>query len=53
MIRTITGDNVREYTGLSTDTKPTEDVWGGSTFLEVDTKKIYIFNEDTSTWVEW
>ena len=52
MIRTITGDNVRSYVGLSTDTKPT-DCWTGSTFLEIDTKKLFVFDEEAGTWGEW
>ena len=41
--------------GLSTDTKPTEDWNGlgidnGSTFLEMDTQKLYFYNEETKTW---
>ena len=34
------------YTGLSTDTKPTDDrVLDGETFLEVDTGAVYIFHD--------
>lgn len=38
--------------GTSEDTKPTTGYANGSTFLEVDTGKIYLFNEDASEWVE-
>lgn len=38
--------------GTSEDTKPTAGYANGSTFLEVDTGKIYLFNEDASEWVE-
>lgn len=38
--------------GTSEDTKPTTGYANGSTFLEVDTGKIYLFNESTSSWVE-
>lgn len=38
--------------GTSTDSKPTAGYANGSTFLEVDTGKIYLFNEDASEWVE-
>ena len=41
-----------EYDGLSTDTKPTEGVRNGSTFREMDTKKTYKFNEESSQWIE-
>lgn len=38
--------------GTSDDTKPTTGFANGATFLEVDTGKIYLFNEDASEWVE-
>lgn len=38
--------------GTSSDSKPTAGYTNGSTFLEVDTGKIFLFNESTSTWVE-
>lgn len=38
--------------GTSEDEKPTTGYANGSTFLEVDTGKIYLFNEDASEWVE-
>ena len=42
--------------GLSTDTKPTETFSGkniknGSTFYEIDTGDIYMYNQSTHTWV--
>lgn len=37
---------------LSTDTKPTTGIANGSLVLEMDTGKIYAFNETASTWVE-
>jgi hypothetical protein len=40
-----------EYAGLSTDTKPTEGLITGSQFIEVDTGKIFFFNEVNNTWV--
>lgn len=41
----------REGTCLSTDTKPTD--WdGGSTLLEIDTGKVYAFDEENETWRE-
>lgn len=56
MIRTLErykqGDaEYREITGLSTDSKPT-DVVNGSIFVEVDTGKVFFFNEAGSAWVE-
>ena len=41
-----------EMFGLSTDTKPTSGLITGSLFVEVDTGKVYLFNEDASTWGE-
>ena len=41
-----------EYVGLSTDTKPTDNVTNGSTFVEIDTKKFYAFDEENSLWIE-
>lgn len=41
-----------ELFGLSTDSKPTENIVTGSVFVEVDTGKCYLFNEDASAWVE-
>ena len=41
-----------EYAGLSTDTKPTDGVANGSVFLEIDTNKTYIYDEQNATWHE-
>ena len=41
-----------EYVGLSTDTKPTTDVPNGSTFIEMDQKKLYAYDADGSQWIE-
>ena len=38
--------------GLSTDSKPTTDILNGSTFIEMDTGKVFMFNGASSTWVE-
>ena len=38
--------------GSSEDTKPTEGLASGSTFVEVDTGKLFLFNEAASTWLE-
>ena len=37
---------------VSSDQKPT-DVANGSTLLEMDTSKVYMFDVDASTWREW
>ena len=49
--------NVSEIAGLSTDTKPTETIEGigianGSTYIEMDTAKVYIFDEENKLWYE-
>lgn len=41
-----------EASGLSTDSKPTQNIVNGSIFVEVDTGKVYFFNEAASSWVE-
>ena len=47
-------DNKRyiEAAGLSTDSKPTTGIVTGSVFLEVDTGKVYLFDEAGSQWTE-
>ena len=44
--------HIIEAYGLSTDTKPTSGVATGSSFVEVDTGKVYLYNSDGSAWVE-
>jgi hypothetical protein len=44
---------VGQYVGLSTDDKPTENIGNGSIFIEIDTKKIYFYDEENSTWREF
>ena len=36
--------------GLSTDSKPTTGIANGSMYLEMDTKKVYLFDEANATW---
>lgn len=54
----IVGNKVpHEFYGLSTDVKPTYiegvcNVTNGSIFLEIDTKKIFVFDEEHQIWVE-
>ena len=38
--------------GTSEDTKPTEGYCNGTIFMEVDTGKIFLFDESTSTWTQ-
>ena len=40
------------FYGKSTDRKPTEETKNGAVFYEMDTKKMYMFDGDTSTWLE-
>lgn len=43
---------IREYRGLSTDTKPTENECNGSVFFEIDTSKVYMYDEASHQWRE-
>lgn len=43
---------VSEFYGKSTDEKPIENVENGSSFYEIDTQKVFIFDEETQTWIE-
>ena len=50
------GVAVNTYTiaGVSTDNKPTaEDVGNGSVFIEMDTSKVYFYDEADDAWYEW
>lgn len=40
-----------DFYGLSTDAKPTG-VSNASTFYEMDTKKLYMFDEEHARWIE-
>lgn len=42
-----------EIVGLSTDSKPTAGIANGSIFIEMNTGKIYFYNEAGSAWVEF
>ena len=59
MVRTIEKREVdqgfayMEFSGLSTDDKPvTTNMATGSVFVEVDTGKVYLFDEVGATWNE-
>lgn len=43
---------LNEYYGLSTDTKPTENVATGSVFIEVDTGATFLYDEEGEDWTE-
>ena len=45
-----TDGRISNYMGLSTEIKPTEDLATGSFFIELDTGKVYYFNEASTTW---
>ena len=42
----------KEIMGTSLDSKPTDGIATGSIFTEVDTGKVFFFNEATESWVE-
>ena len=48
--------NNTEFYGLSTDKKPEESVSvnipNGSTFYEMDTKKIFMYDKENARWIE-
>ncbi len=44
------GANVKQYLGLSSDVKPTENIQDGSEFIEIDTSDQYIFAE--GNWIQ-
>lgn len=45
-------DRGAELKGLSTDEKPIKDIPNGSSFYEMDTKKVFMFDEQNSKWLE-
>ena len=45
-------DRYIEAVCLSTDSKPTTNIQNGSMVIEMDTGKIFMFNEDGTAWVE-
>lgn len=52
MITIINNSDTYEYRGLSTDTKPTN-CPNGSLWLEMNTGKIFFFDIESETWIEW
>ena len=59
MVRVLTSKTIvygknkvsfQELAGLSTDTKPTDGLATGSSFLEVDTSDVYFYDEVGQTW---
>lgn len=53
----VTDANIPEtnntYYGLSTDSKPVDGVGNGSCFIEMNTGKVYFFDEANSQWHEF
>lgn len=39
------------FIGLSSDTKPTDGIYNGSVFLEMDTGSIYMWSEEGQEWL--
>ena len=52
MITTI-NEKTYEFRGLSTDEKPVESAGNGSIFIEMDTGKVFIFDEQNKVWKEF
>lgn len=38
---------------LSSDTKPTENIYNGSKLMEMDTATLYMFDQGSAQWVPW
>ena len=47
-----TEDRGSELKGLSTDEKPIKNIPNGSSFYEMDAKKVFMFDEQNSKWLE-
>jgi hypothetical protein len=48
---TTDGKHYKQIAGTSSESKPTENLVTGSMFIEVDTAKLYFFNEaDSGSW---
>ena len=43
---------IAEYYGKSTDTKPVKGVKNADAFYEMDTKKVFLFDESEKQWLE-
>lgn len=50
MIKITHDGGINFYEGISTDTKPVGKGLNGSIFYEMDTGKVYMFDEDNSLW---
>lgn len=47
---TTRNEKTYEFRGLSTDVKPVENVGNGSVFIEMDTSKVFMFDEQNKVW---
>ena len=50
---TVQSVNIADIYCLSTDEKPTENIANGSSLLEMDTSKLYFFDEENQRWLEF
>lgn len=53
ILRMTNGKNQIEAYCLSTDAKPTRNVANGSVLIEINTSKVYFFDEGNNTWREF
>lgn len=53
MITINTLYTIQIYQGLSTDTKPADNVPNGSIFIEMDTAKKYRFDKENEIWLDY
>jgi len=54
MITTVTNDRCQTLYGTSNDIKPINKYVGnGSQFIEQDTSKVFLFDEENSKWLEF
>lgn len=49
----VNGKQYLEFAGVSGDEKPISGISTGSLFHEVDTKKVYAYNENADSGSEW
>lgn len=42
-----------EARGLSTDSKPTDDIYNGSMYIEMNTGKVYFYDAEGEAWREF
>lgn len=57
MVTNTMNERCYEFKGLSTDEKPTTygklEIGNGSSFIEMDTSKIFFYDEENHTWREF